>query len=94
MMLKLIIAIGAALALQTYAAQAAYFRYCDDPDPPYCAEDYGAFDDQNDFDSCLSEMESYKDDVEEYVECLSSNSREAADEYSDTVDSFNSRAGG
>ena len=93
-MFKMLIAASAALALQTYAAQAAFFMYCDEPDPPYCAEEYGAFDDQNDFDDCLSEMEDYQDDVNDYVDCLASNSREAMDEYNDTVASFNGRAGG
>jgi hypothetical protein len=92
-MLRLLIACAFA-TLTTSASSAAYFMYCDEPDPPYCADGYSEFEDQWEFQSCLSEMESYEDDVNEYVDCLRTNSSEAIDEYNDTVSDFNSQAGG
>jgi hypothetical protein len=57
---------------------------CYKPDPPSCAGQYGKFDDQNEFDSCKNDMESYKSEIEEFVSCLK---RQA-----DAVSNFNSRA--
>jgi hypothetical protein len=92
-MLKIALA-AAAIILQTTASHAGFFMYCEEPDPPYCADGYGAFDDEHEFESCLSEMEDYESDVEGYISCLTSNSNEAVDEYNSTVRDFNSRAGG
>lgn len=87
------IAASAIFALSTSGAAAAYYMYCDEPDPPYCADGYSQFSSQSEFDSCLSDMEQYEDDVNDYTECLASNSREAIDEYNDTVRDFNYQAG-
>ena len=38
-------------------------RACYEPTAPYCATKYGAFDDQDEFDRCKREMNSYKSDA-------------------------------
>jgi len=67
---------------------------CDKPDAPYCATTYGEFDDQDAFEACKSEMENYKTEVEEYLECQKRQSQAAIDEYNEAVESFNRRARG
>lgn len=84
-MLRLLIAC-AFMTFATSASSAAYLMFCDEPDPPYCADGYSEFDSEREFQSCRSEMESYQDDVNDYVDCLSANSEEAIDEYNDTVE--------
>jgi hypothetical protein len=77
--------------------------YCSEPSAPYCAEQWDAFDNEYDFDSCKSEMESYKNDVDDYLQCLRREVEEAAEEarrkgddalstYNDAVEAFNRRA--
>ncbi|MEW9837303.1 hypothetical protein [Mesorhizobium marinum] len=46
------------------------FAYCDEPDAPYCASRFGGFDDEYEFDRCRREMQSFRDEVEEILECL------------------------
>ncbi len=50
--------------------------YCSTPTAPYCAEQYGRFDDEYDFNSCRREMENYRSEVEDFISC---NKREAQD---------------
>lgn len=78
--------------------------YCSKPSAPYCAERYDAFDDEYEFRSCRSEMESYQSDIEDFTNCNNREAQEAIDkarreneealnEYNDAVSSFNNRAG-
>lgn len=70
--------------------------YCSEPSSPYCADRFGKFDDEYDFQRCRSEMESYSSDVEMYVSCIvreAENDRsKAINAYNDAVESFNRRA--
>jgi hypothetical protein len=66
---------------------------CSEPDAPYCATEYGRFDDEHEFANCKSEMETYQSEVEDYISCLKRKSTDAMGEYEDAVSSFNSRAG-
>lgn len=75
--------------------------YCSKPDAPYCASEYGAFDGEDEFDRCKSEMNSYQSEVEDFISCLNREIEDlkrqggsAADEYEDAVASFNRRAQG
>lgn len=72
--------------------------YCSEPSAPWCAERFGAFDDEYDFDRCKREIESYKYDVERYTDCVADEARreidEAIDNYNSAVESFNRRARG
>ncbi|MGI8853420.1 MAG: hypothetical protein ACR2GC_09060 [Methyloceanibacter sp.] len=56
---------GIALAITTVSASA----FCSEPDAPYCALRYGPFDDEYDFDRCKREMELYRNDVEDFLDC-------------------------
>jgi hypothetical protein len=78
---------------------------CSEPSAPYCAESYGPFNDEYEFDSCRREMESYQSEVDDFTSCLRRELEEAQDdaerkssdaisEYSDAVESFNRRASG
>ena len=70
--------------------------YCSEPSAPSCASRYGSFDDEWDFERCKREMERYKSDVEEFIDCNNRGARseneEAISDYSSAVDSFNRRA--
>ena len=79
------------------------YAYCSEPPAPNCASQYGSFDDQWEFDRCKSEMESYQNDVEEFMRCNNRLAEEAIDDarrknnnasssYNDAINSFNSRA--
>jgi hypothetical protein len=68
--------------------------YCSKPDAPYCATRFGKFDDQNDFDRCKREMESYRSDVESFLDCQRRESQQALNDYNYAVESFNRRARG
>jgi hypothetical protein len=80
------------------AATAGGRAYCLKPSAPYCAEGYGRFDDQWEFDRCRSEMENYKFEVEQYGECVRREARnqieEAFRDYNSAVEAFNRRARG
>lgn len=81
------------VAIATLGCQSpAFARSCYQPDAPSCATGYGGFDDEDEFDSCKSEMESYQSDVEDYLSCLKRNADEAIESYDDAVSSFNQRA--
>lgn len=80
------------IAAVSITAEAGAF--CTKPDAPYCAASFGAFDDRSDFESCRSEMESYKSNVEEFLSCQKRESDSAVSDYNDAVESFNRRARG
>ncbi|CAI9403664.1 hypothetical protein ANOBCDAF_04464 [Pleomorphomonas sp. T1.2MG-36] len=54
----------------------------------------GKFDSEWEFNSCKSEMESYQNDVDSYVRCLSRESSSVIDEYNEAVERFNCYARG
>jgi hypothetical protein len=96
MIRQILITVGA-LAFPVWPANA----YCSKPTPPYCATQYGTFNDQYEFDRCRSEMQFYLSDVEAYQSCLRREQEdlrrkheEALREYNDAVESFNRRARG
>jgi hypothetical protein len=90
----------AALALvaifESHAARACY-----EPTASSCATRYVAFEDQDEFDRCRQQMDSYKSEAEDFLSCLR---RESEDlkrksdnmlyEYNSAVESFNRRARG
>ncbi|WP_161992788.1 hypothetical protein [Aureimonas leprariae] len=43
--------------------------YCSEASAPSCASRYGPFDDEDDFERCKRQMDSYKSEVESYSEC-------------------------
>ncbi len=90
------IAIG---CLVTTLSASMGHAYCSPPSAPYCASRYGQFDSQYDFERCKREMESYKSDVETYIDCqnmaisrLRSENERAISDFNDAVQSFNRRA--
>ncbi|MCE6958838.1 hypothetical protein LAZ40_07220 [Cereibacter sphaeroides] len=68
--------------------------YCNEPDAPFCVEQYGAFDDEGEFDRCRDEVEDYVSDVEDYRNCLVEAHDEAGEEASEVVERFNCKAEG
>jgi hypothetical protein len=64
---------------------------CSQPDAPSCASGYSKFEDQDEFDNCKTEMESYKSEVEDFLSCLKRDADEASNDYNDAVSSFNNR---
>src|SRR5919112_6096754 len=92
--------VAAALA-QGYCGAAA--AYCSQPSRPYCASRYGEFADDSELLRCRRDMESYKSDVDDFVECNNraaqtalsearSKNEHAQSEYRSAVESFNRRA--
>jgi hypothetical protein len=68
--------------------------YCSSPSAPSCAAQYGAFDDQDDFDRCKRQMSSYQSEAQDYLSCVRRETDSAIEEYNSAVDSFNRRARG
>jgi hypothetical protein len=64
------------------------------PRAPFCADRFGRFDDQSDFDRCRREMESYKSDVASYADCQRQLADDAVKEFNSAVANFNRRARG
>jgi hypothetical protein len=67
---------------------------CSTPTAPYCATRYGAFDDDDEFRRCKSEMESYKSETEDFLSCQKRESDRAIQEYNESLEAFNRRARG
>ena len=88
MLIRLVFASAAFFALTTGNASA----FCSKPDAPSCASRYGAFDDEYDFNRCKRKIESYRSEVEYFLDCLKREGDEATGEFKDAVDSFNRRA--
>ncbi len=85
--------------LALFASLTEAFAFCSKPSAPYCANSFGSFGDQYEFDRCKREMESYKDDLESFFRCQNSEFDEmrrerqrATDDYNEAVESFNRRA--
>lgn len=87
-----------AIATLTMALTGPAFAFCSEPSAPYCASGYSDFTDQYEFDRCKRDMESYRDEVESFIQCsqreiddLSRKASNASDEYNSAVSSFNRR---
>lgn len=78
----------------THNASAQYFRRCIEPVAPHCVDQVYAFDDDYAFTRCRNEVESFVDDTNEYLRCLSRNADEANIEAEQVIDRFNCRAQG
>ena len=91
MIRKALIAAGLVVALPSVSE--AFF--CPSkPRVPFCADRFGQFDNQSDFDRCRREMESYKSDVASYADCQRQLAEDAVKEFNSAVASFNRRARG
>jgi hypothetical protein len=86
--------LGVALSLALVAVAPAAYAACSEPTAPYCASKYGAFDDEDEFRRCKSEMESYQSETQEFLSCVKRNSDSIIEEYNSAVESFNRRARG
>jgi hypothetical protein len=87
-----IVALGTALASCAVLAKPA-LADCQ-PSSPTCATRYGAFDDQDDFEQCKRNMNSYKSEVELFLLCVQNDADLVRRQYNGAVDSFNRRARG
>jgi hypothetical protein len=81
------------MAFSTMTASVSY-AYCTKPDAPYCATQYGKFEDQYEFDRCKNEVENFKSEVEDFLSCQKRENQQAIDDYNEAVESFNRRARG
>jgi hypothetical protein len=91
-----IILLSAGIAAISTSASA-----CSEPSAPYCASKYGAFDDEDEFRRCKSEMEIYQSEAEDFLSCtrraaddLKRKSDRVIQDYNGAVESFNRRARG
>lgn len=83
--------IGCVLAIGAGGSASAY---CSAPSAPYCAERYGAFDDEDAFERCKREMEDFQIETQTFLACLKRDSDRGVEAYNDAVASFNRRARG
>jgi hypothetical protein len=81
-----------AFLMAAFTTQA--LAYCSEPSAPYCASKYGAFEDQDEFRRCKTEMESYQSEAQEYLSCVKRKSDSVIEDYNSAVESFNRRARG
>ncbi|MBP2236148.1 hypothetical protein J2Z31_002662 [Sinorhizobium kostiense] len=56
------------LAISSLASSGAW-AYCSEPSAPSCADGYGSFQDEWEFNSCKSDMETYKSEIEDFISC-------------------------
>lgn len=68
--------------------------YCNRPDPPSCVSMMSINLDEFSFNSCRRDVQSYRDEIEDYKRCLQNDLADAIDEYSSTVRKFNCYAKG
>ena len=66
---------------------------CREPTKPYCVNRYIPFESEWDFESCKSDMERYKGDVEIYAQCLTKQIEAAYAQYNEAVRDFDHQAG-
>ncbi|WP_147023278.1 hypothetical protein [Microvirga aerophila] len=90
MKLRIIPVLSTLIVLSATSAANAFF--CSKPDAPRCATGYGSFDDRWEFDRCKTDMERFKDEVEEHLTCLKWLSSKAVSDYNEAIESFNRRA--
>ncbi|WP_192932541.1 hypothetical protein [Sinorhizobium meliloti] len=50
-------------------ASSGAWAYCSEPSAPSCANGYGSFQDQWEFDSCKSDMDRFKSEIEDFISC-------------------------
>lgn len=85
----------AAAILQLSGEQAfSYVRNCHAPDEPYCITGYGTFESDYSFNTCKSDLENYRTEVEDFLSCQKRAANELIDEYNEAVRKFNCRAKG
>jgi len=83
--------LGFALA---FCAGESANAYCSAPSAPFCVQRYGPFDDDDAFQRCKREMESFQIETQSFLSCLKRDSDGAVEAYNDVVASFNRRARG
>ena len=85
---------AAAMLLFVLMAQpASAIGYCSRPTAPSCPM-MGKFNNDWEFNSCKSEMNSYQNDVERYGDCLAQEQSAVIREYNEAVERFNCYARG
>lgn len=57
-------------SLVPYLWASAGFAFCFEPSAPSCVSDYGPFSDQQEFDSCRSDLEDFERDTDSQIQCL------------------------
>jgi len=77
------------IVLFPFSTQALLF--CTRPEPPWCLHSLGTAN-RFDFDSCRSEMETYRLNVQQYVACLRKEQSTVLDELDEAIRKFNACA--
>ena len=80
-----------ALLLLLTATTQPVAALCTEPTTPSCADDLDTFgtSDQWEFDSCRSEIEQFKSEVEDYIECVKRQISDMLDAYNEQVRKYN-----
>ena len=93
--MNLRLAIFALISSITLASSPSHaFLFCNEPREPSCVDGNGYFDDEDQFNSCKSEVENYISDVKTYTECLIEEHDKAVKQSNDVIEKFNCRAAG
>ena len=74
-----------AVVMTTQASAQSY--YCDRPSEPYIPSGYAA--DYDQMERTRSEVDDYVDEMNDYLECLSSEHSDASSEADDVIDEWN-----
>lgn len=62
---------------------------CSEPTKPYCINAFGTFDNDFSFQSCGDDMERFKRNTSDYLECLQRANDDAVEAYNKAVKTFN-----
>lgn len=74
------------IALFLFLGTSKAYAFCSEPSQPYCADSYGTFTDEYDFERCKRDVEDYLDDLRRYAMCVAD---EVKDKQEEVVDNFN-----
>jgi hypothetical protein len=76
------------------SADAITLRRCFEPVEPFCQRDASTFRSDWRFQSCRAEVERFRAEVQEFLDCQRRNAREASDALDQVIEAFNCRARG
>ena len=71
----------------------AHALICSEPSEPYCIDDFDGFD-RMEFESCRSDVESYLQNVEDYIDCMRREQQRVSEDANDVIEKFNCLAAG
>jgi len=93
-MIRLLLCLLLPVLLFSLPASGMLLRRCHEPPRPFCQETDLAFQADWQFQMCRSEVENFRVQVQEFLDCQRRNEREAVEALNRVIEQFNCRARG